>query len=229
MAKDPAFLFYSSDFLTGTAFMSAEQVGHYIRLICYQHQHGHLSHEQMVKACGCEDEEIFSKFDKDSDGLYFNQRLEMEISKRNNYTESRRRNICKRYEHTYVPTYVPTYVDTYEVHMENENENKDEKVLKTLNPNGDFEIFWKAYPKKRGKGAARRIWAKIRPGEELRNQIISSIEKHKETPEWTKDGGQFIPMPATWLNQTRWEDEVEVEVVSEKKWWEKKGVQNGVR
>lgn len=38
--KDPAFLFYSSDFLTGTMFMSNEQVGIYIRLLCSQHQHG---------------------------------------------------------------------------------------------------------------------------------------------------------------------------------------------
>ena len=42
MAKDPAFLFYPSDFLTGTMFMTDEQVGKYIRLLCAQHQKGHL-------------------------------------------------------------------------------------------------------------------------------------------------------------------------------------------
>jgi uncharacterized protein YdaU (DUF1376 family) len=40
MAKDPAFLFYPSDFLTGTMFMNNEQIGIYIRLLCSQHQHG---------------------------------------------------------------------------------------------------------------------------------------------------------------------------------------------
>ena len=38
--KDPAFLFYPSDFLTGTMFLNNDQVGIYIRLLCSQHQHG---------------------------------------------------------------------------------------------------------------------------------------------------------------------------------------------
>ena len=42
MNKDPAFLFYTSDFLTGTMFMTDEEVGVYIRLLCVQHQHGGL-------------------------------------------------------------------------------------------------------------------------------------------------------------------------------------------
>lgn len=41
--KDPAFLFYSQDFYTGTVFMTDEQVGKFIRLLCLQHQTGHLN------------------------------------------------------------------------------------------------------------------------------------------------------------------------------------------
>lgn len=90
--KDPAFLFYSSDFLTGTMFFTDEQVGKYIRLLCAQHQKGHLKEKDMLNVCGSYDEEVFSKFSQDSKGLYFNKRLEAETEKRSNYARSRSEN-----------------------------------------------------------------------------------------------------------------------------------------
>lgn len=69
-----------------------------------------------------------------------------------------------------------------------------------------FEEFWQAYPKKTGKGAARRSWRKIRPGKNLTQTILQSVEVHKRSEQWIRDGGRYIPNPATWLNQTRWED-----------------------
>ena len=98
MGKDPAFLFYSSDFLTGTILMSDEQVGKYIRLLCLQHQKGHLCEKDMLKICVSYDQDIFSKFRKDDDGLYFNERLEAEINRRTAYSESRRNNRRKKTE-----------------------------------------------------------------------------------------------------------------------------------
>jgi hypothetical protein len=71
-----------------------------------------------------------------------------------------------------------------------------------------FDDFWKAYPKKIGKGAARKAWGKIRSPATLLPAILLAIEKQKTCDQWQKDGGQFIPHPATWLNQQRWEDEV---------------------
>ena len=38
--------------------------------------------------------------------------------------------------------------------------------------------------------------------------LLSALEQHKKSPQWTKDGGQFIPYPATWLNGKRWKDQV---------------------
>lgn len=72
-----------------------------------------------------------------------------------------------------------------------------------------FEQFWSSYPKcphKVGKGAARKIWAKIGPSLALTEAILASLATQKRWEQWAKDGGQFIPMPATWLNQSRWED-----------------------
>lgn len=69
-----------------------------------------------------------------------------------------------------------------------------------------FETFWKAYPRKVGKDAARRAFAKVKVPVET---LVAAVEEQKASPQWTKDNGQFIPNPATWLNQGRWEDEVE--------------------
>ena len=68
-------LFYTSDFLTGTTLMSNEQVGKYIRLLCLQHQRGILTEKDMLKICVTHDADIFSKFERDEAGLYFNTRL----------------------------------------------------------------------------------------------------------------------------------------------------------
>lgn len=89
--KDPAFLFYSSDFLTGTYTMSNEQVGMYIRLLCLQHSKGPLSEKDMMKICNSHDEDIFSKFEN-VDGMYTNKRLMDESERRRLYSESRRKN-----------------------------------------------------------------------------------------------------------------------------------------
>ena len=73
--------------------------------------------------------------------------------------------------------------------------------------NTQFELFWQAYPKKKSKGQAEKAWLKIKPNEQLLEAILSTIEQAKTSVDWTKDGGQFIPYPATWLNAKGWEDE----------------------
>ena len=115
MSKDPAFLFYSSDFLTGTALMSDEQVGKYIKLLCYQHQKGHLTERDMLKICSTHDEDILCKFEKDENGLFYNVRLQQEVEKRKAYSESRRQNRIKKD--------MNNISNSYDKHMENENEN----------------------------------------------------------------------------------------------------------
>jgi len=90
--KDPCFLFYSQDFLTGTMLMTHEQRGKYITLLCLQHQNGRLSEEDMLTICGKKDAKIWAKFHADEDGFYYNERMLLEASKRRSFTESRRAN-----------------------------------------------------------------------------------------------------------------------------------------
>ena len=73
-----------------------------------------------------------------------------------------------------------------------------------------FEEVWAAYPRKVGKGDARRAWKKIRPDPELCKRMIETLKKMARCEQWTRDGGQFIPHPATWLNREGWEDEPEI-------------------
>ncbi len=72
-----------------------------------------------------------------------------------------------------------------------------------------FKEFWAAYPRKKSKATAERAWAKIRPGEELQAEILAALEQAKQSQDWQKEGGQYIPYPATWLNARGWEDELE--------------------
>jgi uncharacterized protein YdaU (DUF1376 family) len=82
MAKDPAFLFYPSDFLTGTMFMNNEQIGIYIRLLCSQHQHGGIIDKISFNTLVGENLIIKSKFIETETGFY-NERLTSEMDKRN--------------------------------------------------------------------------------------------------------------------------------------------------
>ena len=68
-----------------------------------------------------------------------------------------------------------------------------------------FERWWAVYPKKVGKEAARKAFAKVKVDAET---LIAAVVKQKASEQWTKEGGRYIPNPATWLNQGRWEDEL---------------------
>jgi uncharacterized phage protein (TIGR02220 family) len=90
--KDPAFLFYSNDFLTGTLIMPFDERGKYITLLCYQHQNGRMNEETIRLLVGSISDNLKSKFKQDSNGLFYNERLESEIEKRTKFIESRTNN-----------------------------------------------------------------------------------------------------------------------------------------
>ena len=71
-----------------------------------------------------------------------------------------------------------------------------------------FEEFWAAYPKKNGKQAAFKSWQRIKPTSELHNKIMEAVTTAKQTEQWQRENGRYIPNPTTWLNQGRWDDEI---------------------
>lgn len=72
----------------------------------------------------------------------------------------------------------------------------------------DFEDFWKIYPRKVSKKTAVKIWISLKVTGDLFNRIVVSLEKQKKSPQWSKNNGEYIPHPTTWLRQERWEDEI---------------------
>lgn len=70
-----------------------------------------------------------------------------------------------------------------------------------------FAAFWEAYPKKVGKEAARKAWKRVKPDAALYERILRAVDAAKGCDQWCREGGRFIPNPATWLNQGRWDDE----------------------
>lgn len=76
----------------------------------------------------------------------------------------------------------------------------------------DFETFWSLYPRHVKKKYARECFNRIRWTPELWTEVITALEQHKRSNEWTKDNGEFVPHPSSWLNGERWTDELEVTV-----------------
>jgi hypothetical protein len=70
-----------------------------------------------------------------------------------------------------------------------------------------FSIFWKHYPRKLGKEAAVKAWIRLLPSAELLTRIVAALDWQTQLEEWTKNNGQFILHPTTWINQRRWTDE----------------------
>jgi uncharacterized protein YdaU (DUF1376 family) len=71
-----------------------------------------------------------------------------------------------------------------------------------------FDRFYKAYPRKESRAVAERAWAALAPDDLLAERICKAVPEHASSEQWRKDGGKFIPHPATWLNGRRWEDEI---------------------
>lgn len=192
MAKDPAVLFYTSDFLSGTFTMDNEQVGKYIRLLCLQHQKGKLTEKDMLSICKAYDVEIWDKF-KVEDGLYYNDRMLNETVRRQKFSESRRNNAkSPKKEST---------SEAYAKHMETETENRTITINENINI--DFEWFWNEYDKKIGeKQKLKKKWNKL--SDEERQNAMNYIDLYKQSVQ----DKQFRKNPETFLNNKSWNDEI---------------------
>ena len=70
-----------------------------------------------------------------------------------------------------------------------------------------FDRFWSVYPRKTGKEAARKAFAKLKLPAETLAAILTALAWQCKSDQWTRDNGQYVPNPATYLNQGRWQDE----------------------
>ena len=96
-----------------------------------------------------------------------------------------------------------TYTNTNTNSNTNTNANTNTKI-RNQSLSADFERFWQAYPRKVGKQAARRAFARA---DVSLQRLLEALEQQKADPQWQRENGRYIPHPVTWLNQGRWEDE----------------------
>lgn len=195
MAKDPAVLLYTSDFLSSTITMTNEEVGMFIRLLCLQHQKGKLSEKDMQSICSGYVQDVYEKFEL-IDGFYINQRMYEEAEKRSKYTESRRNNASAKHMQKHMPNHMENEIenvneveiknkskfkkpDLLEVHQyfqEQENPNEAEKFFNYYESNG-----WKVgkNPMKDWKAASRN-WIKNAKNFKTNDTTKTSIDHYNE-------------------------------------------------
>jgi hypothetical protein len=181
MSKDPAFLFYSSDFLTGVLDLTMEERGQLITLMCLQHQKGVISDKTIRLLLGSSiSADVLKKFEKDKDGNYFNSRLAEEIEKRENFTESRARNgkmggrpSKKATEDTLQKTYQKPNAKPLAKAENNLPENEDEIEIVNDNDYKDFVATYSEWHK-----TAIGIPIKMNGGDGIAmKEIISYLKK----------------------------------------------------
>jgi len=133
MAKDPAFLFYSQDFVMGTMFLTDEEVGVYIRLLCAQHQLGGIIKKKDFDSIVKGNERVTEKFIETDDGFY-NKRLMEEMDKRNKKASNLSNNAKVRWEKEKQKQCKSNAIAS-DLHMPIENEDENEIEIKTLRIN----------------------------------------------------------------------------------------------
>ena len=208
-----------------TADWDIEEVGIYTRLLFYQWVNGFIPDDmvRISRIAGCSVKKVSNKwnylspkFTQKGEGKLVNLRLEESRIKQqefiNSSIESGRRGGLKTQETRRTqpsdplsdPTKYPTPDPSSEIKALQSSSSSS--VFKDKTYTEDFLNFWDAYPKKIGKKAAFKSWqnAKDKPPMII---IINAISNQKRSDQWLNSRGQYIPNPATWLNQGRWDDE----------------------
>jgi len=105
------------------------------------------------------------------------------------------------------PTVPETSTKPYPKRVLNQTKESD-SVNQTKEPDA-FDVFWKAYPGKKGGGKEklRKKW-KLDKLDSKAEHVMAVVAAKKQTEQWTKDNGQYIPMLSTFLNQQRWDCDI---------------------
>jgi len=231
--RPPAFQFFPKDWLDfKVQRMSLAAQGAYMKLLCFmwkdsKNQFSIIDNNDLLaRAIGTtveqwlelrqEIQQSCEPILEEKDGRLLSARLKEEVTKQRKYrkrqSEKGKQSAQQRLNRsstTVEPMHQPE--DHSSSSLKSYRERKGSRCKIDLNGHGpSFEVFWAAYPKKEGKGACRRWWKEHKPDDELLGLMLAKIEQAKQTQQWNEQGGKFIPMPATWLNQERWDDEYHV-------------------
>ena len=90
-----------------------------------------------------------------------------------------------------------------------EESKSKSRVRERVEVDNRFDLFWNTYPRKVGKGKAEEAWIKNKPNVE---DVLKTLSWQKQSKQWFKENGAFIPNPSTYINQKRWLDEPTEEI-----------------
>ena len=194
MSKDPAFLFYTSDFLTECTDLTMEERGQYITLICLQHQKGHLTKKIIDISVDNISPDVLRKFDTDDNGLFYNKRIEDVIEQRKKYTESRRKNgsLGGRPKKPYGLSYAKPYGKATENLPENENVNEN------------FKLFIQEYPKKVNEDDYKYFLEALK--KVSFNELIECVKNYAIYVEYEGIKEKYIKSAKSWLYGRYWQE-----------------------
>jgi uncharacterized protein YdaU (DUF1376 family) len=224
MDKAPAFQFYPKDWLTDpdVVCMSMAQKGAYITLICYCWKEDKLPNnpDYIRKLLGNVPKwktlwnGIKHKFEIRGNYL-IHPRLEKEKLKQEEYrlkkSISGKKGMEKRWSKS--GNNYNTVTDVL-ITKNNSSSSTSSSIPHSSDIyTSSFNEFWELYPRKVGKKKAIEAWNKIKQDDGSIERILEALKEQKETKQWQNH--RFIPHPATWLNQERWNDEVEFEYLLE--------------
>jgi len=121
-------------------------------------------------------------------------------------TEKRAETVAEDVAEGDVETVAESDAEDAPIHRVLNNGNGKQKSSPRVSQDG-FDWFWTIYPRKADKKRAHLAWGKIPAG--FIPAILAGVEKAKCSEQWQKNGGRFVPLPSTYLNGRRWEDEIQ--------------------
>ena len=212
------FKFYPDKYLGGTIGFTLEMHGAYLMLLLKQWNSGPIKEEDAIATIGDLWNKIKHKFLYTESG-YVNVRMDIEKNHKAKISEKRISAVLSRYNKYKNQNVKTGYNCTSNVvqtsllySSSNSSSSKDKKKDKKKDIyNNLFLNFWELYPKKTGKGAAWKKWKRIKEPSVVIEKIKEALMWQKQLYQWTKNGGEYIPYQATYLNEKRWEDEKEEE------------------
>jgi hypothetical protein len=225
MSAKPWFPFFPSDWRADSALRMCSPGARllWLEMLCVMHEaepRGHLlvngkpiTVRQMAMLAAVSEDcaagwlgelEETGVFSRDEGNVIFSRKMVRDSKK----SEDQRDRVSKRWSGKEDRNTVGnTEADTGSLpHIHKPEPYPKERDKESLSERGkDFEAFWAAYPNKVGKAAALKSYKTAARKTDLAT-MLAAIEAQRRGEKWTRDGGRFIPNPATWLNQERWED-----------------------
>jgi uncharacterized protein YdaU (DUF1376 family) len=182
MSKDPAFLFYPNDYLGGTMGMTFEEKGAYLELLMLQFNRGHMTTHMIGHTVGQLWVKIQDKFIQDAEGLWYNERLDLEKERRKTFTESRRNNVLGKNQHTKNKETEVGHMTTHMIgHMENVNIDVNKRDLLLNNIKEYKELLGESYDE------FIDYWCEPNKNGKLRYELEKFFDVKRRVNTWIKN------------------------------------------